>query len=167
MLARHVSDLTSPSSGAFYKLYLQIWYVVMRVLLDTSSRHFVTAEIPTMSFFRSKSHIVHFTTKMLTTKVTRSYGTVISAILLFAVQHTSFHPQPDVKCSFCHLFVIPHRRLCISVLRPILLHASSCRGWFGRINSWSTWFCALTWLIFPLLLFNAALSVAVSGLPAT
>ena len=40
MLARHVSDLTGPSSGAFfYKLYLQIWYVVIRVLLDTSSRY--------------------------------------------------------------------------------------------------------------------------------
>ena len=31
MLARHVSDLTGPSSGAFvYKLYVQIWYVVIR-----------------------------------------------------------------------------------------------------------------------------------------
>ena len=39
MLARHVSDLTGPSSGAFYKLYLHIWYVVIRVLLDTSSRY--------------------------------------------------------------------------------------------------------------------------------
>ena len=28
MLARHVSDLTGPSSGAFYKLYLQILYVL-------------------------------------------------------------------------------------------------------------------------------------------
>ena len=37
MLARHVSDLTGPSSGAFYKLYSQICYVVIRVLLDTSS----------------------------------------------------------------------------------------------------------------------------------
>ena len=26
MLVRHVSDLTGPSSGAFYELYLQIWY---------------------------------------------------------------------------------------------------------------------------------------------
>ena len=40
MLVRHVSDLTGPSSGAFvYKLYLQIWYVVIRVILDTSSRY--------------------------------------------------------------------------------------------------------------------------------
>ena len=40
MLARHVSDLTGPSSGAFYKLYLQIWYVVLLcVLLDTPSRY--------------------------------------------------------------------------------------------------------------------------------
>ena len=31
MLARHVSYLTGPSSGAFvYKLYVQIWYVVLR-----------------------------------------------------------------------------------------------------------------------------------------
>ena len=42
MLARHVSDLTGPSSGAFYKLYSQIWYVVIRVLLDTSSRTRIT-----------------------------------------------------------------------------------------------------------------------------
>ena len=34
-LAGHVSDLTGPSSGAFYRLYLQIWYVVIPVLLDT------------------------------------------------------------------------------------------------------------------------------------
>ena len=40
MLARHVSDLIGPSSGAFYTLYLQIWFVVIRVLLDT---FFVTA----------------------------------------------------------------------------------------------------------------------------
>ena len=39
MLARHVSDLTGPSLGAFYKLYVQILYVVIRVLLDTSSRY--------------------------------------------------------------------------------------------------------------------------------
>ena len=29
MIARHVSDLIGPSSGAFvYKLYVQIWYVL-------------------------------------------------------------------------------------------------------------------------------------------
>ena len=40
MLARHVSDLTGPSLGAFvYRLYVQIWYVVIRVLLDTYSRY--------------------------------------------------------------------------------------------------------------------------------
>ena len=39
MLARHVSDLTGPSSEAFYKLYVQIWHAVTRVLLDTSSRY--------------------------------------------------------------------------------------------------------------------------------
>ena len=39
-LARHVSNLTGPSSGAFCKLYLQIWYVVLLcVLFDTSSRY--------------------------------------------------------------------------------------------------------------------------------
>ena len=43
MLARRVSGLTGPSSGAFYELYSQIWYVVIRVLLDTSSRYEVTA----------------------------------------------------------------------------------------------------------------------------
>jgi hypothetical protein len=36
LLARHVSDLTGPSSEAmFYELYVQIWYVVIRVLFDT------------------------------------------------------------------------------------------------------------------------------------
>ena len=40
MLARHVSDLIGPSSGAFvYKLYVQIWYVVTCVLPDTPSRY--------------------------------------------------------------------------------------------------------------------------------
>ena len=44
VLARRVSDLTGPSSGAFYKLYLQIWYVVLLcVLLDTSRRYEVTS----------------------------------------------------------------------------------------------------------------------------
>ena len=32
MLARHVSYLTGPSSGVFYKLYLQILYVVIEVI---------------------------------------------------------------------------------------------------------------------------------------
>ena len=46
MLARHVSDLAGPSSGAFYKLYLQIWYVVLLcVLLDTSSRYCWTCRV--------------------------------------------------------------------------------------------------------------------------
>ena len=39
MLARHVSDLIGPSTGAFYKHYSQVWHVVIRVLLDTSSRY--------------------------------------------------------------------------------------------------------------------------------
>ena len=39
MLALHVSYLTGPSSGAFCRLYLHIWYVVIRVVLDTSSRY--------------------------------------------------------------------------------------------------------------------------------
>ena len=39
MLARHVSDLT----GAFYKLYLQIWYVVLLCVLLDTSRPAVTA----------------------------------------------------------------------------------------------------------------------------
>ena len=44
LLARHVSDLTGPSSGAFCTSCIRrFWYVVIRVLLDTSSRYFVTA----------------------------------------------------------------------------------------------------------------------------
>ena len=43
-LARHVSDLTSPSSGAFCTSCIRrLWYVVIRVLLDTCSRYEVTA----------------------------------------------------------------------------------------------------------------------------
>ena len=42
MLARHISDLTGPSSGAFLQAVCADWYVVMRVLLDTSSRYEVT-----------------------------------------------------------------------------------------------------------------------------
>jgi hypothetical protein len=39
MLARHVSDLIGPSSGAFCTSCIRrLWYVVIRVLLDTSSR---------------------------------------------------------------------------------------------------------------------------------
>ena len=56
MLARHVSDLTGPSSGAFCTSCIcRLWYVVLLcVLLDTSSRYevvgrtsslFVTAEL--------------------------------------------------------------------------------------------------------------------------
>ena len=41
MLARHVSDLTGPSSGAFCTSCIRrLWYVVLLcVLLDTSSRY--------------------------------------------------------------------------------------------------------------------------------
>ena len=54
MFARHVSDLIGPSSGAFYKLYLQIWYVVIRVLLDTSITYVCsTCFRPHRSIFRS------------------------------------------------------------------------------------------------------------------
>ena len=46
VLAQYVSDLTGPSSGVFiYKLYMQIWYVVIRVLLDTSSRNGWTCRV--------------------------------------------------------------------------------------------------------------------------
>ena len=39
MLARHVSELIGPSSGAFCTSCIRrLWYVVIRVLLDTSSR---------------------------------------------------------------------------------------------------------------------------------
>ena len=39
-LARHVSDLIGPSSGAFCTSCIRrLWYVVIRVLLDTSSRY--------------------------------------------------------------------------------------------------------------------------------
>ena len=47
-IARHVSDLTGPSSGVFHKLYSQIWYVVIRVLLDMSSRYEVTLVLENM-----------------------------------------------------------------------------------------------------------------------
>ena len=44
MLARHASDLTGPSSGAFCTSCIRrFWYVVIRVLLDTSNPYFVTA----------------------------------------------------------------------------------------------------------------------------
>ena len=44
MLARHVSELIGPSSGAFCTSCIRrLWYVIIRVLLDTSSRYFVTA----------------------------------------------------------------------------------------------------------------------------
>ena len=40
MLALHVSDLTGPSSGAFCTSCIRrLWYVVIHVLLDTSSRY--------------------------------------------------------------------------------------------------------------------------------
>ena len=40
MLAQHISDITGPSSGAFfYRLYVQIWYVAIRVLPHTKSAH--------------------------------------------------------------------------------------------------------------------------------
>ena len=44
MLARHVSDLTDPSSGAISSFMLQKWYVVFCVLLDTSRYYPTTAQ---------------------------------------------------------------------------------------------------------------------------
>ena len=47
MLARHVPDLIGPSSGAFYTSCIcRLWYVVIRVLLDTSSRYKVVGRTP-------------------------------------------------------------------------------------------------------------------------
>ena len=47
MLARHVSDITGPSSGAFCTSCIRrLWYVVLLcVLLDTSSRYEVVGRI--------------------------------------------------------------------------------------------------------------------------
>ena len=46
MLALHVSDLIGPSSGAFCTSCIRrLWCVVMRVLLDTSSRYKVVGRI--------------------------------------------------------------------------------------------------------------------------
>ena len=46
MLARHVSDLIGPPSGAFCTSCIRrLWYVVIRVLLDTSSRYKVAGVI--------------------------------------------------------------------------------------------------------------------------
>ena len=43
-LARHVSDFIGPSSGAFCTSCIRrLWYVVIRILLDMSSRYEVTA----------------------------------------------------------------------------------------------------------------------------
>ena len=43
-LALHVSDLIGPSSGAFCTSCIRrIWYVLIHVLLDTSSPYEVTA----------------------------------------------------------------------------------------------------------------------------
>ena len=40
MLGRHVSDLIGPLSGAFCTSCIcRLWYVVIRILLDTSSRN--------------------------------------------------------------------------------------------------------------------------------
>ena len=40
LLARNISDLIGPSSGAFCRICIcRLWYVVIRVLLDTSSRY--------------------------------------------------------------------------------------------------------------------------------
>ena len=50
MLALHVSDLTGPSSGAFCTSSIRrLWYVVIRVLLDTSSRYKVVGRTGPMS----------------------------------------------------------------------------------------------------------------------
>ena len=46
LLARHVSDLIGPSSGAFCTSCIRrIWYVVIHVLLDTSSRYGWTCRV--------------------------------------------------------------------------------------------------------------------------
>ena len=46
MLARHASDLIGPSSGAFCTSCIRrLWYVVIRVLLDTSSRYKVVGKL--------------------------------------------------------------------------------------------------------------------------
>ena len=55
MLAQHVLDLTSLLSGVLYKLYLQIWYVVIRILLDTSSRYEVVGRTPDDGPVRSET----------------------------------------------------------------------------------------------------------------
>ena len=65
-LARHVSDLIGSSSGAFFffnKLYSQIWYVVIRVILNTSSRYEVVGRVlPTTLYQLDVSSSTRITT---------------------------------------------------------------------------------------------------------
>ena len=66
MLARHVSILIGPSSGAFYKLYLQIWYVVIRVLSRTKSAN--TAHLtgpPSGAFYKLYVQIWYVVIRLL------------------------------------------------------------------------------------------------------
>ena len=50
-LPRHVSDLIGPSSGAFCTSCIRkLWYVVLRVLLDTSSRYKVVVRRNKVAF---------------------------------------------------------------------------------------------------------------------
>ena len=55
ILARHVSDLIGPSSGAFCTSCIcRLWYVVIRVLLDTSSRYVDVSSSTRITTYRSQ-----------------------------------------------------------------------------------------------------------------
>ena len=54
LLARHVSDLIGPSSGAFCTSCIRrLWCVVIRVLLDTSSRYKVSSSTNSSTTYQS------------------------------------------------------------------------------------------------------------------
>ena len=74
MLARHVSDLIGPSSGVFCTSCIRrLWYVVIRVLLDTSSRYEVVG----------RTTIQSVTLSMLTKEVMTIIVFLFHALLSF------------------------------------------------------------------------------------
>ena len=85
LLARHVSDLIGPSSGVFcISCICRLWYVVICVLLDTSSRYKVV-ELTKMvnKTYTLRPHCVSFWTKYIYYKMIHGpYNVVISLLML-------------------------------------------------------------------------------------
>ena len=116
MLARHVSDFTGPSSGEFYKLYLQICCVLLCGYNHTTARLMISAytncdiqlqNVAPDDGLKSPKHVEH----LMINKDTLQEFTHLVVLLIYTL-------HCDARCIkhqiFANVFTVMFRKVLLS-----------------------------------------------------